>query len=56
MLLGFVLVRFLPRQYVNIGLLLVVLIPFVTLALANMLPKKRCRNCGLEWRGTPRTN
>ena len=19
-------------------------------------PKKRCRNCGLEWRGTPRTN
>lgn len=56
MILGFVLVRFMPRPFVNVGLLLVVLIPVVALAVTNMLPKKRCRLCGLEWRGTPRTN
>ena len=67
MLLGFVLLRLvscgaamaggaLPRQLMNVALLLVLLIPILAIAFANMLPKKRCRNCGLEWRGTPRTN
>lgn len=67
MLLGFVLLRLascgaamaggqVPRQFMNVGVLLVVMIPVVALAVSNMLPKKRCRNCGLEWRGTPRTN
>ena len=56
MMVGFVLLRFVPRRYVNVVALLVVMIPIIVLALSNMLPKKRCRNCGLEWRGTPRTN
>ncbi|HEX7192788.1 MAG TPA: DUF2007 domain-containing protein [Thermoanaerobaculia bacterium] len=67
MILGFVLLRLascgaamadrqMPQKVMNVALLLVVLIPIVALALSNMLPKKRCRNCGLEWRGTPRTN
>ena len=67
MMLGFVLIRLvscgaeiaggeMPRQFTILGLSLVVTIPFVALAFSNMLPKKRCRNCGLEWRGTPRTN
>jgi hypothetical protein len=67
MVLGLVLLRLaacgasmagggIPQQFTNIGFLLVVMIPVVALAITNMLPKKRCRNCGLEWRGTPRTN
>jgi hypothetical protein len=40
----------------NVALLLVLFIPILAIAFANMLPKKRCRNCGLEWRGTPRTS
>jgi hypothetical protein len=48
--------RAMPPHLTNVGLLLVVLIPVIALAFSNMLPKKRCRNCGLEWRGTPRTN
>src|SRR5438067_11697531 len=27
------------------------MIPVFALAVSNMLPKKRCRSCGLEWRG-----
>jgi len=67
MILGFVLLRLvscgaamaggkIPPQFLNLGLLLVVMIPLFALAMTNILPKKRCRNCGLEWRGTPRTN
>jgi len=67
MILGFVLLRLvscgaamaggkISPQFLNLGLLLVVMIPLFALAMTNVLPKKRCRNCGLEWRGTPRTN
>jgi hypothetical protein len=67
MILGFVLLRLvscgaamaggrMPQQFLNLGLLLVVMIPLFALTMTNILPKKRCRNCGLEWRGTPRTN
>jgi hypothetical protein len=67
MILGFVLLRLvscgvamaggaMPQRLMNVALLLVLLIPILAIAFANMLPKKRCRNCGLEWRGSPRTN
>ena len=28
---------------------------FFAIVFVAVAPKKRCRNCGLEWRGTPRT-
>lgn len=43
-------------RLMSIGQLIVVMIFVVTVIFDKMLPKKRCRNCGLEWRGTPRTN
>lgn len=67
MILGFVLLRLvglgvaaagreMPHQFTDAAVLILVLAPVITLVMSNMLPKKRCRNCGLEWRGTPRTN
>ena len=44
------------HQFNIAALLLITAIPFIAVVLSNMLPKKRCRNCGLEWRGIPRTN
>jgi hypothetical protein len=67
MVVGFVLLRLascgaalagaqIPQRFMDVGLLLVVSIPIVAIAFSNIAPKKRCRHCGLEWRGTPRTN
>jgi hypothetical protein len=35
---------------------LVLFLPFIIAFIDAVAPKKRCRNCGLEWRGTPRTS
>ena len=45
-----------PPHFLTFTLILVLMTPFFAIAVSNILPKKRCRNCGLEWRGTPRTN
>ena len=34
--------------------LLLLVSPFVVALYTSVAPKKRCRNCGLEWRGTQR--
>ncbi len=51
---GFIGMRMPPRVVGSVYALLLVgcagAVVFV-----SALPRKRCRNCGLEWRGTPRT-
>lgn len=45
-----------PHQFNIAALLLITVIPLIGVSVSHILPKKRCRNCGLEWRGTPRTS
>jgi hypothetical protein len=56
MFLGFFLSRFAPHPQLAQGIILAALLaPLLAMLVLSIAPRKRCRHCHAEWRGTQRS-